>query len=123
MNSQNQARTGLRSSELETLDWNEINLHRKIIEVKAEKAKTSWRRFVEMSDNLCAGLKPYEKMEGPIVSIGSRDRLQRLSWAPVTRAQFNALLANQPPPRRGNNTRNKNGNFCCISMVYASCFL
>jgi hypothetical protein len=33
------------------------------------------------------------------------------------------LLANQPPPRRGNDTRNKNGNFCCISMVYASCFL
>jgi deoxyribose-phosphate aldolase len=33
------------------------------------------------------------------------------------------VLANQPPPRRSNNTRNKNGNFCCISMVYASCFL
>jgi integrase len=69
---------GLRSSELETLDWNEINLHGKKIEVKAEKAKTSRRRFVEMSENLCAWLKPYEKTEGPIVSVGWRDRLQKL---------------------------------------------
>ncbi len=34
-----------------------------------------------------------------------------------------AVLAHQPPPRRGNDTRNKNGDFCCNSTTYTACFL
>ena len=69
---------GLRSSEMEKLDWNEINLENRRIEVKAENAKTSKRRFVEISENLYAWLKPHEKMEGPIVSPGWRDRFEKI---------------------------------------------
>jgi integrase len=69
---------GLRSCELETLDWNEINLASKRIEVTAENAKTSQRRLVAISENLCAWLKPHEKMDGLIVSPGWRERLQKL---------------------------------------------
>ena len=70
---------GLRSSELEVLDWNEISLHGKRIEVKAENAKTSRQRYVAISENLHAWLKPHEKMEGCIVAPGWRDRLQKLA--------------------------------------------
>lgn len=70
---------GLRSSELETLDWKEINLFAKTIEVQAAKAKTSSRRVVHISDNLVTWLQPHEKQEGQIVTCGWRDRLQKLA--------------------------------------------
>lgn len=70
---------GLRSSELELLDWSEIKLGCGRIEVKAEKAKTSRRRFVEISDNLNAWLRPHLKLTGPIVGIGWRQHLQKIA--------------------------------------------
>jgi integrase len=69
---------GLRSSELESLDWDEINLHQRTILVTAAKAKTAKRRIVHVSDNLHAWLLPYQKMEGSLVMVGWRDRLQKL---------------------------------------------
>src|SRR5690348_8587436 len=70
---------GFRSSELETLDWDEISLEDRHIEVTAAKAKTSRRRIVAISDNLHEWLKPYAKMDGPIVSPGWRGRMQKLA--------------------------------------------
>jgi integrase len=57
---------GLRSSELEHLDWAQIDLRQRLIEVTAESAKTSQKRFVKISDNLLAWIEPYKKDEGAI---------------------------------------------------------
>ena len=59
---------GLRSAEIERLDWREIHFHTVTpnIEVKAEKAKTAQRRFVDISGNLMRWLKPFQRQEGPI---------------------------------------------------------
>jgi integrase len=70
---------GLRSSEIEQLDWSEIKLGAGRIEVKAEKAKTSQRRFVKISDNLMAWLRPHMKQQGPIVGAGWREHLQLIA--------------------------------------------
>lgn len=71
--------TGLRSCELAKLDWNEINLRKRTIEVKAEIAKTARRRIVDISDNLAEWLAPHEKLSGPIACPRWRDRLRKLA--------------------------------------------
>lgn len=58
---------GLRASEIQRLDWSEIKLPRKIIEVKAAKAKTASRRIVPVTDNLVAWLTPYAQPFGPVM--------------------------------------------------------
>jgi hypothetical protein len=45
---------GLRTAELERLDWSAVNLGDRLIEVSAKNAKTAQRRFVAVSDNLAA---------------------------------------------------------------------
>jgi integrase len=64
---------GLRRSELCALDWAEIDLTERYIEVKAAKAKTRQRRLVTISDNLAAWLKPYSKTEGLVTSSANED--------------------------------------------------
>lgn len=58
---------GLRSAEIERLDWSEIDLSQGYIHVMAEKAKTAQRRLVPISKNLYAWLAPYVKKEGKVV--------------------------------------------------------
>ena len=60
---------GLRRSELCALDWSEVNLARKLIEVKASKAKTRQRRLVTISDNLAIWLAPFGKTEGSVGNL------------------------------------------------------
>ena len=50
---------GLRSAEIVRLDWSEVNLTRRFIEVTAAKAKTASRRIVPIVDNLAVWLAPY----------------------------------------------------------------
>jgi integrase len=57
---------GLRRAELERLDWKEIDLQSRLIEVTARKAKSARRRFVKIKPNLVAWLKPYAKSHGPV---------------------------------------------------------
>jgi integrase len=57
---------GLRTAEIASLDWREIDLERQHIEVKAAKAKTAQRRLVTVTDNLVAWLKPHRKLAGPV---------------------------------------------------------
>ncbi len=59
---------GLRSAEIERLDWSEIDLGQRLIHVKAEKAKTAQRRLVPISDNLAAWLAPHAITAGPVVA-------------------------------------------------------
>lgn len=72
---------GLRSSEIEAMDWKHIDLARRTIEVTANVAKTSRRRTVNISDNLYAWLLPHHQEAGSLVFTGWRDRLQKLSKA------------------------------------------
>ncbi len=57
---------GLRSAEIERLDWSEIDLAEKFIHIKAEKSKSAQRRLVTISDNLAAWLAPHSRKAGQV---------------------------------------------------------
>lgn len=50
---------GLRSAEIFRLDWADVKVDRRLIDLSAEKAKTATRRLVPITDNLAAWLKPF----------------------------------------------------------------
>jgi integrase len=58
---------GLRSAEIERLDWKNVYFDRGFIEVRADTCKTKARRLVPISDNLRAWLKPFAVPSGPVV--------------------------------------------------------
>ncbi|MCB1064503.1 MAG: site-specific integrase [Verrucomicrobiae bacterium] len=60
---------GLRpESELEKLDWKDVNFKDKLIQVAANyDNKTGQKRFVPMEENLLKWLEPWRKAKGPIV--------------------------------------------------------
>lgn len=69
---------GLRSAELERLDWSEIDLAGGLIQVRAEKSKTAQRRFVRICDALAAWLAPHVRKSGPVATSESvRDSRER----------------------------------------------
>jgi integrase len=57
---------GLRSAEIERLEWSDIHLQEKFIVVGASKAKTASRRIVPIADNLAQWLGDYAEREGKI---------------------------------------------------------
>jgi integrase len=64
---------GLRSAEIERLEWRDVDLKSRHIIVGAEVAKTASRRVVPIADNLAAWLAPYAERKGkvwPHTSIG-----------------------------------------------------
>lgn len=65
---------GLRRSELQKLDWSEVDLESGHIEVTAKKAKTKKRRLVPISENLAAWLRSVATLSGPIAPVGLRKR-------------------------------------------------
>ncbi len=66
---------GLRAAEVEKLDWAEIDLDSRTIEVTAAKSKTARRRLVPISDNLAAWIRPVAVPAGPVAPVGLRKRL------------------------------------------------
>jgi integrase len=62
---------GLRSAELQRLDWSEVNLAERHIEITAAKAKTAARRLAPVTDNLAAWLAPYAKPAGKVTGFES----------------------------------------------------
>jgi len=68
---------GLRTAEIERLDWREIDLKRGFIEITAAKAKSSQRRLVEIQPNLRSWLQPLAKLSGPVrlSEMRHKDRL------------------------------------------------
>ncbi|HWN95482.1 MAG TPA: site-specific integrase, partial [Methylomirabilota bacterium] len=69
---------GLRSAEIERLDWSEVHLDERFIEVKAGKAKTAARRVVPITDNLAEWLQPLAEKSGPVWELGHAYFYQRL---------------------------------------------
>ena len=57
---------GLRTAEIQRLDWQQIDLRRNFIEVTAENAKSSQRRLVDITPNLRAWLEPHARPSGPV---------------------------------------------------------
>jgi integrase len=57
---------GLRSAEIERLDWSDVDLTGGHIIVAAAKSKTASRRIVPVADNLKQWLAPYARKAGPI---------------------------------------------------------
>jgi integrase len=77
---------GLRMSELQRLDWKEIDLERGFITVDASKAKTRQRRLVPISDNLKLWLTPCRQTSGPVCmhqrpQIAAAGLCEDLTWA------------------------------------------
>jgi integrase len=72
--------TGIRATELSRLEWKDIDLTRRHVQVSAEDAKTATRRLVPICDSLFAWLLPYAKRKGRIFS--SQRQAERLvQWA------------------------------------------
>ena len=61
--------TGLRSAEIVRLDWAEVHLADRFIEVKASKAKTASRRLVPITDNLAQWLAPHAQAAGRVAPV------------------------------------------------------
>jgi integrase len=55
---------GLRTSEIERLEWNDIDFEERLIDVQF--TKTSKERWVPISDNLAAWLTPYRNLHGQV---------------------------------------------------------
>jgi integrase len=77
---------GLRTAELQRLDWNEIDLERGFITVAASKAKTRRRRLVPISDNLKLWLTPIRQASGPIcvhvcAQHAAKTKCEGFAWA------------------------------------------
>jgi integrase len=100
---------GLRSAELERLDWKEIDLESGLIEVTATKAKSAQRRFVRIQPNLARWLRPYAQLHREVTPSNYRKLLEtaresagieqwpnnalRHSFASYHLAQFNDAAA------------------------------
>ena len=69
---------GLRDAEIKRLDWNEIDLERGFIEVKASKAKSARRRLIRIQPNLATWLTPYASMTGAVVPGNARTKIDRV---------------------------------------------
>jgi integrase len=57
---------GIRTAEVCRLDWSEVNLERKLIEIKKGKAKTRSRRLVPITENLALFLEDLSQSSGPV---------------------------------------------------------
>jgi integrase len=66
--------TGMRTSEIVRLDFNEINFERGHITVAAEKSKTATRRLVPILPNLAQWLTPYRSRKGKVVKYSVERR-------------------------------------------------
>jgi integrase len=65
---------GLRTAEIQRLNWNEIDLPAGFIEVTAEKSKTANRRLVTIQANLRKWLVPFHKSNGPVTPTNFQSR-------------------------------------------------
>jgi integrase len=57
---------GLRTAEIMRLDWGQVNLEQRFIEVKAISAKTASRRTVPLCEAAVAWITPHRKQEGRV---------------------------------------------------------
>ncbi len=61
---------GLRSAEIERLEWKDVDLAGRNVIISASRAKTASRRVVPICDNLAAWLAPYAGRQGKVWAGG-----------------------------------------------------
>ena len=84
--------TGIRAAELARLEWNDIDLERRHIEITAQKAKTAGRRLVPICDALYGWLLPYANRKGRLfTSLRAAERLVEWAGKQIGRWPQNAL--------------------------------
>jgi site-specific recombinase XerD len=69
---------GLRTAEIERLDWTEVHMKDRFIEIKASKAKTASRRIVPISNNLAKWLKDHVQEHGRLVPF--ENTAKQIGW-------------------------------------------
>lgn len=69
--------SGVRTAELLRLTWGDIDLNGKIIEVAAEKSKTSLRRHIPIQPNLLKWLEPFSQRKGLVCPTAKIQRYVR----------------------------------------------
>jgi integrase len=67
---------GLRSAELERLEWRDIRFEEGLVEVPTTKSKTASRRFVKIQPNLAEWLRPYRGRQGRVCPTNLEVRLR-----------------------------------------------
>ena len=72
---------GIRRAEIERLDWSDVDMVTREIDVKAIHAKSKKRRIVQISDTLHAWLSGVHKAAGPVVEHKLDQSLPRLAKA------------------------------------------
>jgi integrase len=77
---------GLSTAEILRLEWNDVNLSRGFIEVRAIKAKSAQRRLVPIESNLMLWLSPYSKCIGKLFPYTKRE---------ISLAGFRAIAVSQ----------------------------
>ncbi len=83
---------GIRSAELERLDWSKVDMGEGHITIDASIAKTNSRRVIPMADNLKAWLKPLAKNSGPVCPYGNvTNELVKLATAASVEWKRNGL--------------------------------
>lgn len=95
---------GIRSAELERLDWSDVKFDRNVIEIKAQKAKTRSRRLAPITENLRAWLQPHFRPKGPVAPFANMSKqLMWLSEAAGVPWKHNALRHSwhRPDPASG----------------------
>jgi integrase len=80
---------GLRSAEIERIEWSDIDLKGRHITIGANKAKTASRRVVPIADNLVAWLSPYAKRNGKIWP-STHDEFYKLQQATAAATEVKA---------------------------------
>ena len=66
---------GLRRSELQALDWAQVDFESELIEITAANAKSSRRRFVKIQPNLLQWLLPHARPSGKVTPANLRELL------------------------------------------------
>lgn len=107
---------GLRSAELERLEWKDIDFASRHIVVSASNAKTASRRIVPLCDNLAAWLAPYSgRQQGkvwPGESILFYKRQQQIALATAVEAdESKGVKAQKPVEWKGNALRHSYASY------------
>ena len=66
---------GLRTSEIMRLDWSNVYLERKTVDIPAEKAKTQSRRSVPLCDAAILWLRPHAKDKGRVTPYAQENKV------------------------------------------------
>jgi len=83
---------GLRTSELERLDWQDVDLGGRLIQVTAQNAKSARRRLIKIRPNLAQWLKPMVRKSGAVTPPDLRELMEAArSAAKIETWPHNAL--------------------------------